>query len=39
MSKLGIDIGNYAVKTSTDDIFESKVTEVKTLVQIQIALK
>ncbi|EGT4848622.1 TPA: ParM/StbA family protein [Clostridioides difficile] len=29
MSKLGIDIGNYAVKTSTDDIFESKVTEVK----------
>ncbi|HBE9358286.1 TPA: ParM/StbA family protein [Clostridioides difficile] len=29
MSRLGIDIGNYAVKTSTDDIFESKVTEVK----------
>ncbi|CZR99333.1 StbA protein [Clostridioides difficile] len=29
MSKLGIDIGNYAVKTSSDDIFESKVTEVK----------
>lgn len=29
MSKLGIDIGNYAVKTSTDDIFESKITEVK----------
>ncbi|EMJ5875229.1 ParM/StbA family protein [Clostridioides difficile] len=29
MSKLGIDIGNYAVKTSTEDIFESKVTEIK----------
>ncbi|MCC0654824.1 MULTISPECIES: ParM/StbA family protein [unclassified Clostridioides] len=29
MSKLGIDTGNYAVKTSSDDIFESKVTEVK----------
>ncbi|EII6834432.1 ParM/StbA family protein (plasmid) [Clostridioides difficile] len=29
MSKLGIDVGNYAVKTSTEDIFESKVTEVK----------
>lgn len=29
MSKLGIDIGNYVVKISIDDIFESKVIEVK----------
>ena len=28
MAKLGIDIGNYAVKTSTGIVFESKVTTV-----------
>lgn len=39
MSKLGIDIGNYAVKTSTDDIFESKVTEVKNFGSDSDAIK
>lgn len=39
MSKLGIDIGNYAVKTSSDDIFESKITEVRNFGSDSDAIK